>query len=349
MSTLELEELELARAMDAALEGLVRIPALLEAAAADRPSEAATGRSLLDLGWSSIAVPEALGGLGLPWHQVARLAAVGGRRLLPSAMRGEAFVLAPALAALAQAGDPQAAAWLDSLLAGGIRGGAAAFAPGADTCVAHLPGAAQLVACLHGGRVDVAELDGDQVDIKPVLGLDPGQGASLVRLGRGLDAHAPITGTAAAEIHRRWVVASLGEAFGAGQRCLELSSRYATEREQFGVKIVTFQAVSHRLAQMAVELEASDAGIGRLVAGLHQGDDGERLLLALSHSVPASARAVCEGAIQVHGGAGFTWELGLHLYYRRVLTIQQELGGPSASARRAGRHYLASLGAGTDD
>jgi alkylation response protein AidB-like acyl-CoA dehydrogenase len=349
MSTVELEELELARAMDAALEGLLSIPALLEAAGADRPSEAATGRSLLDLGWSSIAVPDALGGLGLPWHQLARLAAVGGRRLLPSAMRGEAFVLAPALAALAQAGDANVGEWLDSLLAGAIRGGAAVFAPGADSAVAHLPPKAQLVACLHSDRVDVAELDGDQVGIEPVVGLDPGQGASLVRLGRGLASDASITGTTAAEIHRRWVVASLGEAFGAAQRCLELSSRYATERVQFGVKIVTFQAVSHRLARMAVELEASDAGIGRLVAGLHQGDDGERWLVALSHSVPAAARTVCEDAIQVHGGAGFTWELGLHLYYRRVLTIQQELGGYSASARRAGRHYLASMGAVTDD
>jgi alkylation response protein AidB-like acyl-CoA dehydrogenase len=73
------------------------------------------------------------------------------------------------------------------------------------------------------------------------------------------------------------------------------------------------------------------------------------LLLALAHSVPAAARSVCEDAIQVHGGAGFTWELGLHLYYRRVLTIQQELGGASGSARRAGRQYLASMGAGADD
>jgi len=341
----ELEELELARAMDAALEGLLRIPSLLEAAAADRPDDADTGGSLLGLGWSSIAVPDALGGLELPWHQVARLAAVGGRRLLPSAMRGEAFVLAPALAALAQAGDSKSGEWLDSLLAGEVRGGAAVFAPGVDRCVAHLPPAAQLVACLRGDRVAVLELDGDAVDVEPVLGLDPGQGASLVRFGPG----ASDPRTPAAEIHRRWLVASLAEAFGAAQRCLELSCQYATERMQFGAKIVTFQAVSHRLAEMAVELEASDAGIGRLVAGLHQGEVGEQLLLALSHSIPAAARSVCEGAIQVHGGAGFTWELGLHLYYRRVLTIQQELGGPSESARRAGVNYMASMGAGTND
>ena len=311
MSTLELEELELARAMDAALEGLLRIPALLEAASADRPSEAATARSLLDLGWSSIAVPEALGGLGLPWHQAVRLAAVAGRRLLPSAMRGEAFVLAPALAALAQAGDPKAAERLDSLLAGDIRGGAAAFAPGADSCVAHLPGAAQLVACLHSDRVAVAELDGDQVDVTPVLGLDPGQGASLVRLGPGADSDASITGTPAAEIHRRWVVASLGEAFGAAQRCLELSSGTPPSGCSSARPIVTFQAVSHRLAKMAVELEAADAGIGRLV-DLHKASAERATAARALYSVPAASRRVCEvrsksmAAPALRGSWGYT-------------------------------------------
>jgi 3-oxochol-4-en-24-oyl-CoA dehydrogenase len=349
MSTVGLEELELARTMDAALGSLLRIPSLLEAAAADRADEAASARSLLDLGWSAIAVPETLGGLGLPWHQVARLAAVAGRRLLPSAMRGEAFVLAPAVAALAGDGDPRASEWLEALLAGEIRGGAATFAPGAGSCVAHLAPAAQLIACLFDGRVSVLERSSPELGIEPVLGLDPGQGASLVRLDPDARVDATIAGTPAEEIHRRWVVASLAEAFGAAQRCLELSCEYATEREQFGAKIVTFQAVSHRLAQMAVEVEAADAGIGRLVAALEQGDAGEQLLLALRHSVPAAARNVCEGAIQVHGGAGFTWELGLHLYYRRALTIQRELGGASGSARRAGHHYLASIRAHADD
>lgn len=344
MSTVELEELELARSMDAALGRLLRIPSLLESAGADVPGEISSARALLDLGWPMIAVPELLGGLELPWHQVARLAAVAGRRLLPSAMRGEAFVLAPALANLAQAGHPKAADWLESLLAGEIRGGAASFAPGTDSCIAHLPPGASLVACLRDDRVVVLEAGAEALDVEPVLGLDPGQGAARIRLAEsGARPQSTVTGAPAAFIHLRWVVASMAEAYGAAQRCLELSCEYATEREQFGTRIVAFQAVSHRLAQMAVELEASDAGIGRLIAALELGDTGGQLLIALSHSVPAAARSVCEGAIQVHGGAGFTWELGLHLFYRRVLTIQQELGGHSGSVRLAGRDYLDSL------
>jgi alkylation response protein AidB-like acyl-CoA dehydrogenase len=46
---------------------------------------------------------------------------------------------------------------------------------------------------------------------------------------------------------------------------------------------------------------------------------------------------VVEGAIQVHGGMGFTWELGLHLHYRRVLDLQAQLDG---SAEEVGAMVL---------
>jgi alkylation response protein AidB-like acyl-CoA dehydrogenase len=213
------------------------------------------------------------------------------------------------------------------------------FDAGADSTVAYLPPGAQLVALVHPDRVSVrriAELD----SVSALQGLDPGQGASLVRDDGGPPGDLELDGRAAADLRRRWAVAGMCEAFGAAQRCLEMACEYASEREQFGVKIVSFQAVSHRLARMAVGLEAAEAGIGRLVAP--QGDDG-RLLTALSHAVPAAARCACEGAIQVFGGAGFSWELGLHLYYRRVLAIQHELGGDGASLRRAGAGYLASI------
>jgi acyl-CoA dehydrogenase len=65
--------------------------------------------------------------------------------------------------------------------------------------------------------------------------------------------------------------------------------------------------------------------------------------------VPQAARAVCEGAIQIHGGLGFTWEQGLHLGYRRVLQIQAAFGGPSATAHASGRAYLDAIAARTSD
>jgi alkylation response protein AidB-like acyl-CoA dehydrogenase len=339
----EVEDLELARGMDAALAQLLRMTVLLAAAGADAPLDDGIQRTLLELGWSSIAVPEQDGGLGLGWDQIARLSAVAGRRLLPGAMRGEAFVLAPALAALTHSGggDAQAGDWLADLLAGDIRGGGAQAPDPAGGCIAVLPPGARLLALMHEGAVAVVDLTDDSVTTEPLSGLDPGQGATVVKVAPDSVAEHRITGAPAAQVRHLWLVATLAESFGAAQRCLELACEYASEREQFGARIVAFQAVSHRLAEMAVGLESSDAGIGRLVAALSRGNDAHELSVALCHAVPAASRAACEGAIQVHGGAGFSWELGLHLYYRRVLVLQEELGGFSKSARRAGAEYLA--------
>jgi alkylation response protein AidB-like acyl-CoA dehydrogenase len=343
MSALDLEDLELARGMDAALAQLLRMTALLPAAGADAPLDDRVQRALLELGWASIAVPDEDGGLGLGWDQIARLSAVGGRRLLPGAMRGEAFVLAPTLAALARNGDGQAGDWLAELLAGDIRGAGAHAPDPAGGAVALLPPSARLLAHLHGDAVAVLDMTDDSVTTEPLAGLDPGQGATIVTVALDTLTEHRITGAPAAHVRHLWLVATLAEAFGAAQRCLEMACGYASKREQFGTRIVTFQAVSHRLAEMAVGLESSDAGIGRLVAALGRGNDSPELSAALSHTVPAAARAACEGAIQVHGGAGFSWELGLHLYYRRVLVLQEELGGLSSSARRAGAEYLAGV------
>ena len=58
----------------------------------------------------------------------------------------------------------------------------------------------------------------------------------------------------------------------------------------------------------------------------------------MTHAIPQRARAVCEDAIQVHGGMGFTWEAGIHLFYRRVLQTQAALGWFDSyrPARRSG-------------
>lgn len=121
------------------------------------------------------------------------------------------------------------------------------------------------------------------------------------------------------------------EAVGAAEALLERSVAYARLREQFGRPIGAFQAVKHRLADMLIDVERSRAAV------LHT--------LALSpESAPfvtdaAAARvvsgnafvAVAQSAIQVHGGLAYTWELPVHLYYRRAAT-DRVTGWPLAEA-----------------
>ena len=121
------------------------------------------------------------------------------------------------------------------------------------------------------------------------------------------------------------------------------SVEYAQGRLQFGKPIASYQAVSHRLADMCVAVESSRALLARLVMLADDAYHTGALVSVVRHGVPQAARAVCEGAIQIHGGLGFTWEQGLHLWYRRVLQIQAAFGGPSATAHATGQAYLDAI------
>jgi alkylation response protein AidB-like acyl-CoA dehydrogenase len=105
---------------------------------------------------------------------------------------------------------------------------------------------------------------------------------------------------------------------GAAAAALEATVAYTKDRHAFGRPIGQFQAVKHRLANMHIDVElartavtwaAQDAASGRAP-----------LLLALERSQRAVA-----GAIQMHGGMGFTWEMGIHFYMRHVLAIDRLL------------------------
>lgn len=124
-------------------------------------------------------------------------------------------------------------------------------------------------------------------------------------------------------------IAAVVDGVGAAQRALELSVDYARERRQFDAPIGSFQAVQHLCADMlrAVEL-ARVAGYYACWAS-DAAEPGERhraATMALAFAADGLA-AVGAATIQVHGGVGFTWEHDAHLFYKRLLTLQQVGGG----------------------
>lgn len=128
-------------------------------------------------------------------------------------------------------------------------------------------------------------------------------------------------------VRRKLLTAFALESVGIGTKALELAIAYAGEREQFGKKIGTYQAVSHSLVDgyIAVELARS---LSYWAAWCVAEGDEEAELAALSAKSHAGAAAVsaCERSIQVHGGTGFTWEHPLHRYYKRALWLEGALG-----------------------
>ena len=114
--------------------------------------------------------------------------------------------------------------------------------------------------------------------------------------------------------------------------CLERSTAYAREREQFGRKIGHFQLIQEKLANMYTDLEASRL---LLYAALQRVTDDPRSLraaaAALTFASEASTRAALE-AVQIHGGYGYMRDLPLERLARDAKLL--EIGAGTSEIRR---------------
>ena len=117
------------------------------------------------------------------------------------------------------------------------------------------------------------------------------------------------------------------EMVGTAQKALDISVDYAKTRVQFGKPIGSFQAVKHKCVDMMVAVENA-----RSLTYYACWTVDERVAEAAT-AVPMAkayasdmAKNVTSEAIQVHGGIGFTWEHDMHLYHRRALAGEANLG-----------------------
>jgi acyl-CoA dehydrogenase len=113
----------------------------------------------------------------------------------------------------------------------------------------------------------------------------------------------------------RALLAVAADSVGVGAGALALAVAWASEREQFGRQIGSFQAVSHTCADMLVALE----GARSQVFAAAEGDEPRPAdcMLAAAAAYDAAVFA-SERAVQIHGGVGFTWEHPAHLFLRRA-------------------------------
>jgi hypothetical protein len=117
---------------------------------------------------------------------------------------------------------------------------------------------------------------------------------------------------------------------------LDVTVAYASERQQYGVAVGSFQAVQHLLADARCLME------GSLSVALHASwavDNLEPVDALTAGRVAKAycsraARTVCETAVQVHGGIGNTWECIVHVFLRRALLSSQWFGDDSVQLHR---------------
>jgi alkylation response protein AidB-like acyl-CoA dehydrogenase len=288
--------------------------------------DTALWQEIVELGWPGIAVAEEHGGQGLGAVELAVLA-----EELGYACAATPFLsVATAAAVISACGSQeQRSRWLPGLVSGELRAGlgiAELLADGAEAAVVVLVDGdeARLV---EGGPAEAMQT------------IDATRRYASVRDGGGATGE-PL-GAGAAERVRAAVAA---EVVGLSQRALDMTLAYVKDRKQFGVPVGSFQAVSHRCAQMLLYTESTRSCA--YFAAWAADADPERLPEAGALAAAAAAeggREVAASAIQAHGGIGFTWEADVHWLYKRAELDRALLGGPARHRQALARMVAARV------
>ncbi|WP_319457732.1 MULTISPECIES: acyl-CoA dehydrogenase family protein [unclassified Mycobacterium] len=128
------------------------------------------------------------------------------------------------------------------------------------------------------------------------------------------------------------------EAVGCMRKVLADTVEYCKQRKQFGQPIGSFQALSHRMVDMHMEVEQSIAASYLAVLNLQaEPRTRARAVSAAKATVGRAARFVGQNAVQLHGGMGMTEELAIGHYFKRLTAIQFEFGSTDYHVTRYAR------------
>jgi len=297
-------------------------------------------RRLAALGVSALAVPEKWGGLGASPLDLVVACEELGHHALPGPV-AESLAAVPALLAvladtgladtgladsgLADSGEPPGAGgeWLAELAAGDL---IATLAMPPQLPFAADAGAAGLVLLAEDGAVYRARLGATRRSV------DPARSLSEARAGEVLARDAA---EAAARALDLGALACSAQLLGAGRALLEASVRYASVRVQFGRPVGAFQAVKHKLADVAIGLEFARPLLDAAATAL--GDDAATAGRDVSAAKVACADAAyraARAALQVHGAIGYTAEHDLSLWLGKVRALVPAWGSQAEHRAR---------------
>jgi acyl-CoA dehydrogenase len=350
------DERELREALAETLRASVDVTTLLDRKRPIDAAEPAVWSALVDFGLPGLAVEESLGGAG------AR------PRLLYAAIEEAAKALAPAplvpsVTALGIAVQCGAKDVIERITAGTAAALAVPLADGGWVTdgnelpewngttvdgvvpiVAGAPAAEILIVLARNATGETliavdARAEGVDVvaqqplDLTATIGSVTLTGATGEVLADGVDARRALQ-----HARRQAVLAVAADSVGVGSRALAMAVEWAGERKQFGRAIGSFQAISHRCADMLVALEGARSQV--LAAAEADVEESDYLVdLAAAAALDAGVAAT-EGALQIHGGIGFTWEHPIHLLLRRAQANAVLVGRADALRDRAAGELL---------
>ncbi|MBK6970294.1 MAG: acyl-CoA/acyl-ACP dehydrogenase [Candidatus Microthrix sp.] len=286
-----------------------------------------------ELGWFSLGLAEADGGVGYGLAEEVLLAEELGRQVAPGPFVAQ--IVASRLAAAAQldaAADLAAgtlrAAWGEPVVSAEGSPAVIGDRTTADLLVQHAEGAAWIVVVSGDEAVLISSEDVEVLaDVAP---LDPSTPLRRVRANAVIPGASDPSGATA-----RWATTLVSaQMAGLAEATCAMSVEYAKEREQFGQPIGSFQAVKHRCADMAARAEAAITQTRWAALTVDaSGPDGAFEVEAARVMATRAALTNAEVNVQNHGGIGFTWEHPAHRYVTRARLL--ELTGGSLADHQA--------------
>lgn len=311
------------------------------------------------LGWAGLTLDEANGGSGLGYAELAVLFEECGRTLVPSPFLASAVLGAECV----RRGAPDP---LRGEILSGVAQGETLLALAMDERARFAPYAVETKAEKSGETYRVSGekifvLDGHVADRLVVVARTSGvsgdrEGLSLFlvdRLAKGVDVQRTIMVDSrnAARITfdqaeaqallgqldhgadildaalARGTAALCAEMLGLMTEAFEQTIEYLKTREQFGVKIGTFQALKHRAAEMFAELELSRSIVRELVAAIDEdGPDVPTLVSVAKARCSDAASLISREMLQMHGGIGMTDEADIGFYLKRARVSELTFG-----------------------
>ncbi|HSN96939.1 MAG TPA: acyl-CoA dehydrogenase [Candidatus Nanopelagicales bacterium] len=319
-------------------------------------------RQMGELGWLSIAFPEAVGGLGGGFIDAALIMEQLGTTLVPEPMIP---TLAAAAAIVRAGGEEQAAEIIGPALAGeqslalataeaqsrfdvtdvatrAERSGSSYRLTGEKVWVLNGHAADRIVVSARsagdardpeGVSLFVVDRDAKGLGVRPVKTMD-GHHAAVLRLDGvevGEERRLGPEGGARPALEYAMDIgaaAACAEGLGVVATALAMTVDYLKTREQFGVKIGTFQALQHRAVDMFVEVELCRSMMILAALKVADPDEEERKsgVSAAKVQLAWGGRHVTQQSIQLHGGIGVTNEHDIGLYFKRMHVLNTLFG-----------------------
>jgi alkylation response protein AidB-like acyl-CoA dehydrogenase len=288
---------------------------------------------LIDAGWVGLEVPEQFGGAGATFAEVAVVCEEIGRAASANHYLGSAVLAIGTLKAL------QPSETRDRLLSD-VTSGAVRIAVALEPeFVPDAEGADRILVIADGGVAERAAVVTPQPVLDDTRRLatvtpDDVDAAEVLRFDGDPD-------EAVRRLKDRAAVAIACDSLGLCEAMLSATVGYAKVRRQFGRPIGSFQAVKHACADMLVSIAVSRQLVDAAVRAIAQDQANAGVAAAMAKSYVCGAAVDVAGkAMQLHGGIGYTWESGIHVYLKRAALNRSLFGSPAAHRKELAKRYL---------